>query len=267
RFLESRDDEHSRRVLVVDEAFAQKFFPKQDPIGKRIYLDSASSNAPVEIVGVVKHVKQWALDNDDRFLQAQMYIPFMQLPDDEIAASAGGIGIAVRSEENPESLFNSIRTALRRENAEQVVYGPLTMDQAIAQSLATRRYASVLFGSFAALALALAGIGIYGVVSYVVSQRTQEIGVRMALGASRTNVLGTVLSKAARMVVLGVLGGLIASFALSRLLAGLLYGISPRDPVTFIAVALLLGTIALLSCWLPAMRATRVDPAVALRCE
>jgi putative ABC transport system permease protein len=266
RFLDVHDDEHSRRVLVVDEKFAQKFFPNQDPIGKRIYLDNGE-NAPVEIVGVVKHVKQWALDNDERLLQAQIYVPFMQLPDDAMASSAGGIGVVVRSKGNADALFESIRNALRRENPEQVVFGALTMDQAIAQSLAARRYASILFGTFALLALTLAGIGIYGVVSYVVSRRTQEIGVRMALGASRATVLVTILAKAAQMTAWGILGGLMASFALTRLLAGLLYGISPRDPVTFIAVALLLGAIALLSCWLPATRATRVDPAVALRWE
>jgi predicted permease len=269
RFLDSHDDEHSPRVLVVDETFAQKFFLNQDPIGKRIFLDianSAGKNEPVEIVGVVKHVKQWALDNDDRFLQAQMYFPFMQLPDNEMASSAGGIGLVVRSQAT-SLIFDSIRGALRRENAEQVVYGPLTMDQAIAQSLATRRYAAILFGIFASLAVILAGIGIYGVVSYVVSQRMQEFGLRVALGASRGNVLGAVLRQAAKMTAFGILGGAIVAFALTRLLAGLLYGISPHDPITFIAVSGLLGVIALLSCWLPAARAARVDPAVALRCE
>jgi predicted permease len=270
RFLESRDDEHSPRVVVIDEAFAGKFFPNQDPIGKRIYLDQvgpSDSNAPVEIVGVVKHVKQWALDTDSQMLQAQMYRPFMQLPDDAMSLTPSGTGIMVRSQGDPTALFSSIRGVLRQQNAEQVAYGALSMEDTIAQTLAARRYAMLLLGGFAVLALLLAGVGIYGVVSYVVGGRTQEIGIRMALGAQRLDVLRLVIGHGARLVFLGIAVGVAAALTLTQLMASLLYGVSATDPLTFACVGILLTGVALLACSVPARRAMRVSPTVALRWE
>ena len=270
RFLDAHDDEQSPHVVVIDETFATKFFPNQDPVGKRIYLDQAGPSGeypPVEIVGVVKHVKQWALDTDNQMLQAQMYLPFMQLSDDGMSSTAGGTGIVVRSQGDPDALFTSIRSALRHKNGELVAYGALSMEQAIADSFADRRYVMILLGGFAVLALMLAGIGIYGVVSYVVGQRTQEIGIRMALGAQRADVLRLVLGQGAGLIAMGVATGVIAALALTRLMTKLIFGVSASDPLTFVSVAALLTGVALLACGIPARRAMRVSPTTALRCE
>jgi len=266
RFFDAHDDERSPLAIVVDDVFAEKFFPGENAVGKLIHL----SNPDVvgQIVGVVKHVKQWGLDSDDKqSLRAQMYTPFMQLPDPAMALSASGTGIILRSQAPVPGLFESIRGVLRQMNNEYVVFRPETMEQTIAGSLAARRFSMILLGAFAALALLLASIGIYGVISYVVGQQTQEIGVRIALGARRSHVLGMVLGKGARLILAGVGAGIAAALALTRLMASLLFGVTATDPVTFLSVAGLLILVALLACLAPARRATRVDPMVALRCE
>jgi predicted permease len=266
RFLDAHDDERSPLAIVVDDVFAEKFFPGENTIGKRINLSNPDTIG--QIVGIVKHVKQWGLDSDDKHsLKAQMYMPFMQLPDSAMALSASGTGIMVRSKSGAPGLFESIRGVLRQMNNEYVVFDPQTMEQTIAGSLAARRFSMILLGAFAALALLLASIGIYGVISYVVGQQTQEIGIRMALGAPRSHVLGMVLGKGARLVLAGVGAGIAASLALTRLMASMLFGVTPTDPMTFLCVASLLVLVALLACLAPARRATRVDPMVALRCE
>src|SRR5262249_5630747 len=249
-FLEVNDDEHSPPVVVVDEVFAEKFFPQQEAVGKRINLDDNNGHSRlVEIVGVVKHVKQWGLDRDDtETLRAELYFPFMQLPDPAIRLAANGVGVAVRCKGNAAAEFETIQAALRRIDAEQVVYVPQTMEQVISDSLSAQRYSMSLLGSLAALALVLASVGIYGVVSFVVSQRTQEIGIRMALGAGRVDVLRLVLGHAVYLVLIGVGLGTLTAFALTRLMSRLLYGVSSSDPLTFAAVSVLLGTVALLAC-------------------
>src|SRR5262249_20923441 len=159
----------------------------------------------VEIVGVLKHVKQWGLDRDDtEALRAELYLPFMQLSDPAMRLTPGGVDVAVRCKNNPAAQFETIQAALRHIDAEQVVYSPQTMEQVISDSLSTQRYSMFLLGSLAALALALASVGIYGVVSFVVSQRSQEIGIRMALGAGRVDVLRLVLGHAVYLVLIGV---------------------------------------------------------------
>jgi predicted permease len=266
RFFDAHDDERSPLAIVVDDVFAEKFFPAENIMGKRVHL--ANPDTMGQIVGVVKHVKQWGLDSDDTHeLRAQMYRPFMQLPDTAMALSASGTGIMVRSKPSAAALFESIRGVLHQMNHEQVIFGPQTMEETIAESLAARRYSMILLGAFAALALVLAGIGIYGVIAYVVGQRTQEIGIRMALGARRLHVLGMVLGSGARLIVAGLGAGVVAAFALTRLMASLLFGVTTTDPVTFLCVAGLLTLVALLACFGPARRATRVDPMQALRCE
>jgi predicted permease len=266
RFFEAHDDERSPLAIVVDDVFAEKFFPGENTIGKRIHLSNPDNVG--QIVGVVKHVKQWGLDSDDKqSLRAQMYTPFIQLPDAAMALSASGTGIMVRSKAPVPGLFESIRVVLRQMNNEYVVFRPETMEQTIAGSLAARRFSMILLGAFAALALLLASIGIYGVISYVVGQQTQEIGVRIALGARQSHVLGMVLGKGARLILAGVGAGIAAALALTRLMASLLFGVTATDPVTFLSVAGLLMLVALLACLAPARRATRVDPMVALRCE
>jgi len=262
RFFTPQDDEHAPRVAVVDEVLANQFFAGQNAIGKRLHLNSTGEI--VEIVGVVGHVKQWGLDTDDKeALRAQMYTPFMQLPD---KAMGTGAGVVVRSDQ-PAMVFESIRQANNQMSGEQVVFGAQTMDEVIASSLAQRRFSMILFGVFAGLALVLASIGIYGVVSYLAGRRTHEIGVRMALGAQGKDVLRLVLGGGAKMAAVGVGAGLIVSIGLTRLMANLLYGVSATDPLTFVGVAAILLFVALAACYVPARRAARVDPIVALRYE
>lgn len=267
RFFSLHDDEHAPLVVAVDEIFAEKFFPNQDPLGKRIHLLNGYDGKLAQIVGVVRHVRQWGLDSDEKqIVRAQVYLPAMQLPDAFIV-SANGDGIVVRSKVSDPGLFNSIRNNLQQMNAEQVIHGAETMDEMISRSLAARRYSMILLSAFAALALLLASVGIYGVISYVVGQRTQEIGVRMALGARAPHVIGMFLAEGSKLVVIGVLGGLAAALALTRLMTIILFRVSPTDPITFASVALLLISVAVLACAVPVRRAIRVDPIIALRYE
>jgi len=266
RFFTAQDNEHAQHVIVVDEVFARKFFPDQDPVGKRVNLTSKGGLA--EIVGVVGHVKQWGLDTDDKqSLRAQLYFPFMQLPDQAVQSSWSGQGVIVRFEGDAHAAETAIRSALKSMNSEQVIYDEETMEAIIAESLATRKLAMILLGVFAALALGLASMGIYGVISYLVGQRTHEIGIRMALGAKPSQVLRNVMGEGLKMTVIGVVIGLCAAAGLTRLMAGLLFGVSATDPLTFIAVAVILVLLALAACVIPARRAMRVDPIVALRYE
>jgi putative ABC transport system permease protein len=266
RFFSEQDNEHSPRVIVVDDVFAKKFYPNQDPIGKRIL--STTFAGPAEIVGVVGHVKQWGLDTDDtEKLRTQFYIPCMQMSDGFIAMAPSGSAMVVRSDNAGSGLLDSIRRAGQQISNEIVIFGPQSMDDVIASSLARRRFSMILLVVFAALALLLASVGIYGVISYVVGQRTHEIGIRMALGANPVDILRLVLDGAGRLAGIGVAVGLVAALGLTRLMADLLYGVTPNDPLTFAAVPAILIAVALLASYLPARRATKVDPVVALRYE
>ena len=266
RFFGAQDNEHSPRVIVVDDVFAKKFYPYEDPIGKRILSDNFAG--PAEIVGVVGHVKQWGLDTDDtEKLRAQFYIPCMQMSDGFIAMAPSGSAMIVRSDNAGSGLLDSIRHASQQISNEVVIFGPQSMDDVIASSLARRRFSMILLVVFAALALLLASVGIYGVISYVVGQRTHEIGIRMALGANPLDILRLVLSGAGRLAGIGVAVGLVSALGLTRLMADLLYGVTPNDPLTFAAVPTVLILVALLASYLPARRATKVDPVVALRYE
>lgn len=267
RFFTSRDAENSPHVIVIDDSFARQYFPGQDPIGKHIFLQIKGGRA--EIVGLVRHVKQWGLDTDDKeSLHAQLYFPYMQLPDEAMNPSFwSGTGVLVRYDPKATGIADALRGAVKRLSSEHVMYGAQTMDETISSSLATQRVSMILLGVFAALALGLASIGIYGVVSYVVQQRTQEIGVRLALGAKRADVLRLVLGEGIKMAAFGLIIGLAAAFGLTRLMASLLFGVSATDPLTFTAVAILLMGVALAACYIPARRAMRVDPIVALRYE
>jgi predicted permease len=266
RFFTPQDDEHAAKVAVIDEALADKFFGETDPLGKRLHINNGTDQI-VEIVGVVGHVKQWGLDTDDKeSLRAQLYTPFMQLPDKPMSQSASGLGVLVRSQ-GPASVFDSIRSASRQMSSQQVVFGAQTMNEIIANSLAERRFSMTLLGIFAGVALVLASVGIYGVVSYVVGQRTQEIGVRIAMGAQRGEVLRLVLTQGATMAALGTAIGLVAALALTRLMGTLLFAIKAADPLTYFSVVALLFTVSLAACWLPARRASRLNPVEALRYE
>jgi predicted permease len=272
RFFTSADSEHAPRVAVIDESFAEKYFPDEDPIGHFIDLNTDPNDPEKlptpQIVGVVAHVNQWGLDSDSKSpLHAQMYLPIMQIPDKALKRGGLASDVYIRTTQPGVPSFEEMRQRLLELNGELVVYSPEPLDQIVAQSIGQKRFAMTLLAVFAAIALLLAGVGIYGVLSYLVGQRTQEIGVRMALGAQRFHVLQLVMNDGARMTLVGLGIGVIAALGLTRLLSHMLFGIKPTDPVTFLTVAMLLCTIALLACYVPAHRAMRVDPTVALRYE
>ena len=264
RFFTDQDDERSTRVMVVDETLAQQRFGREDPIGKRLHLDD---DGPYEIVGVVGHVKQWGLDRDDRELQAQMYVPFRAAPDAQVEGT-GGMGVVLRADSDiSPSFITSVREVVQQQNNQNVISNTQTMNEAIADSLSQRRFAMIVLGAFAAAALLLASLGIYGVISYLVGQRAHELGIRVALGASRRQIFTLVLGHGLKMTLAGVALGLVAAFGLTRLIRTMLFGVGATDPATFASIAVLLTLVALLACYLPARRATKVDPLVALRSE
>ena len=266
RFLTPADNEHSPFVIVIDEQFANLYFAGRDPIGQ--HVNFAIFNKTAEIVGQVGHVKQWGLDeNASSPVRAQFYFPISQIPDPFMPLLARGGQFVVRTQGSPEIEMGPIRRAIEKINGEIVIYETETLDNVISDSLAARRFSMILLGIFAALALALSCVGIYGVISYLAGQRTHEIGIRMALGAQRNDVLRLILGQGAKMALIGVAVGIAASLALTRLMAKLLFGVTAYDPRTFLAVACLLILVALAACYIPARRAMRVDPMVALRYE
>ena len=266
RFLTPADNEHSPMVAVIDERFAELYFRDRNPVGK--HINFALINTTAEVVGVVGHVKQWGLDIDAGVaLQAQCYLQSMQLPDQIVPLLYNYTGIVARTAGAPLAQVNSIRHALDQINSQSVMYQTKAMDGIVADSLATRRFSMVLLGTFAALALIMSCVGIYGVISYLASQRTHEIGIRMALGAERWNVLRMVLGEGTKLALVAVAIGLVAAFGLTRLMANMLFGVSAHDPLSFAGVAGLLILVALAACYIPARRAMKVNPIVALRCE
>jgi predicted permease len=269
RFFTNQDDERAPRVAVIDEILARQRFGNQDPLGHRIIFDQQQGS--FEIVGVVGHIKQWGLDSDQgEQLQAQLYVPMRALPDQQVAGTAN-VSAVVRSNTGSKDItpafVSSIRQTVNSHGNQNVISNMQTMNEVIAGSLAQRRFSMILLGSFAGVALLLASLGIYGVISYLVGQRIHELGIRVALGASRRDILRLVLGNGMKMTLLGVAIGLVAAFALTRLMAAMLFGVSATDPLTFGSIALLLVVVALLACYMPARRATKVDPLVALRYE
>jgi putative ABC transport system permease protein len=268
RLLTSKDDEHAPFVIVVDEIFAHKYFGSQDPVGKRINFSGSLPLPQAEIVGVVGHVKHWGLDAGTReTIPTQFYFPFLQTPEKLMSWISTNITVVMRTQGAPLELVGSIRQTIKQMNSEQVIYDEKTMDEVVSKSLASRRFSMILLDVFAALALALSCVGIYGVVSYLVGRRTHEIGVRIALGAQRRDVLHLVLGEGVKMALVGVAVGVAAAFGLTRLMTNMLFGVTATDPLTFGSVAILLILVALVACYLPAHRAMRVDPVMALRHE
>lgn len=266
RFFVAADDEHAPVVAVIDEVFAHKFFPNRDPIGEKLNLDGY--DRPVEIVGVVGHVNQWGLDRDEsQALRAELYLSFMQMPEASMKQTASGVACVVRSDGIVPDVLAGIRQASARMSRDQIVFGAQTMNSIIDGSLAVRRFTMVLFAAFAVAALVLASIGIYGVLSYLVVQRRQEIGIRVALGASPAAITRLVVSNGTRLAATGIGIGVAGALMLTDLISTLLYGVSPLDPLTFGSVAALLFGVALLASWLPARRALKVSPIEALRTE
>jgi len=266
RFVSARDDERAPVVIDIDDVFARSYFPNEDPIGH--YVNLTQLNVRAQIIGVVRHVNQWGPGVDSKsLLQAQFYYPFMQMPDPLMRLAAGGAAVVIRTRRDPAAILKVVREGTARIDSRQVIYAVRTMNEVVGGALRPREISMVLLSVFANLALALACVGIYGVISYAVGQRTREIGLRMALGAQRGDVMRMVIGDGAKMALAGLGVGMAGAFGLTRLMEKELFGISAHDPLTFGAVALVLILVALVACYIPARRAVRVDPAVALRCE
>ncbi|HEY6291650.1 MAG TPA: ABC transporter permease [Terriglobia bacterium] len=265
RFFTERDTTASPNVVVIDDVMAKHIFPGQDPVGKQMNMVILG---PAQIVGVVGHVRHWGLDSDDRAkVRNELYFPFLQVPDKFMSEGEVGLSLVLRTGPEPLSVLSAVRAEVAGPTEDQPIYGVQTMDQIISASLAERRFTMLLLIIFASTALVLAAVGIYGVMSYSVTRRTHELGVRMALGATRSDVLRLVVREGAVLAVIGLVTGLAAAFGLTRLLASLLYGVRPADPSTLVAVSVALGGVAFLASYIPARRATKVDPTVALRYE
>ena len=266
RFVTAGDTSKSPYVVVIDEELAKANFPGEDPIGKSLHLDII--NADYEIVGIVGHVRHWGLDHDATAkIRSQVYLPFGQLPDSIIPLAANGSSWVLRTTLAPGVMGEQVKRAVYEFNPTITMYGSETMDEIINDSLSQKRLTRLLLASFAGLALVLAAIGIYGVMSQLVQQSTHEIGIRMALGAAPASVLGMVMRNAMGMALGGIAVGAVAAMFATRLMSGMLYGVGATDPLTFAAVAVILAGVACLASYLPARRATRVDPMVVLRYE
>jgi len=266
RFVTDQDNENTLIVIDIDDSFARMYFPNQDPIGKRINF--TEFNVQAEIVGLVGHVKQYGLDTDPKgSIQAQFFYPFMQLPEKLMPLVAKSVAVVLRIQGDPTAVMGQVRETVKEIDPSQVIYNVQTMDDVVATSYAARRLTMILLGVFAALALALACVGIYGVISYFVGQRTQEIGIRMALGAQRSDIVYLVLGEGTKMALLGAAVGTVASLILTRLMAKQLFGVSAQDPLTYASVVAVLMLVAVVACYIPARRAVRVDPMTSLRCE
>jgi predicted permease len=265
RYFTAEDRIGSTEVLIVSEALARDFWPNQDPIGKRAKFNGQDAKVPWKtVVGVVADVKQSSIESE---AQLQFYTPFGQLNEEAIGFVGRNMNYVMRTSADPAGLIASVRASLRSLDKSLPVAGLQTMRQVVSTSTAPRRFNTWLMGLLAAIALLIAAVGIYGVMAYSVTMRTQEIGIRMALGAARTNVLRMVLRQAFGIAGFGIAIGLAASFALTRLMATLLYQVKPWDPLTFFGVSLFLMLVVVIATCFPAMRAMRVDPMVALRHE
>ena len=273
REFTAQDTERAAQVAIISETIARRFFANEEPIGKRIWMGPPENLLPAappgqpsqpfkrrSIVGVARDVKDGPLNQQPR---PTAYVPYYQSEREGWSSMA----LMVRTSTAPSAYVTTIRDIVRRLDADQPLAQAATGDELLARRLSEPRFNTLLLGSFAGLALLLAAIGIYGVVSFLVTQRTHEFGIRMALGAQTANVLRLVLGRAMLLALIGVGSGLLASLALTRLMKDLIYGVGPTDPVTLIAVAVLLAVITFIASYIPARRATKVDPLVALRYE
>jgi len=260
RAFTERDAKDAPPVIIINEAFARRFFPNEEARGKRIILEDETNQPlpPREVVGVVGNVRHEGLDDKE---QPEYYVPFFQAPDRQM-------DLVVRSAiSDPAALAVAVRGAIRSIDKDQLIWEVKTMDERVAKSVAPRRFQMLLLGIFATLALLLASIGIYGVMNFTVTQRTHEIGIRLALGAQAKDVFRLIVGQGMTLALVGVGIGLLGAIALTRVMASLLYNVSALDPLIFAGIALLLTAVALLACFIPARRATKVDPMIALRYE
>jgi putative ABC transport system permease protein len=258
-FDDSADSATAPQHIIVNEAWAKQYARDENPLGKHIKFTYSPTQKYREIVGVVGNVVEGGLDSPD---EASLFLPFSQ-------DANSFINYIVRTGGKPTDTLSAVRSSLRAMDPQLVLIQPFTMDQIISQSPSVflRRYPSYLIGSFATLALVLAMVGLYGLISYSVSQRTRELGIRMALGAQQRDVMRLVLGEGARLTLLGVVFGLASALGLTQLMRSLLFGVSAVDPVTFASVAVLLAFVAILACYIPARRAMSTDPSAALRYE
>ena len=258
RGFSEQDTSNMPAAVVINEALARRFFPGEDPIGKRIISTEDEETPPREIIGIVGDVRQLGLDEE---AVPVMYVSYLQTP-------VSRMDLVVRSvSDNPAQIAPAVRGLIRDLNPAQIVWQTRTMNELLAKSLAERRFTMSLLTTFAVIALVLAAIGIFGVMNYTVTQQTHDIGLRMALGAQRSDVLRLVVGQGMALVLTGLALGLCAAWALTGVLSNLLYSVSPTDPVVFLGVAGLLAGVALLACYLPARRAMGLDPMIALRYE
>jgi putative ABC transport system permease protein len=261
RSFTGQDRQGAPGVVIVNEAFAQRYWSGQDPIGKRLSLGWAQEGGqpiyPLEVIGVAKDGKYVTLGEDPR--------PFVYYPHRQNYEAA--MTVLVRTTGDPKTLVEAVRNEVRALDPHLPTFDVKTLTEHMGITLLPVRLAATLLGIFGFLALLLAAVGIYGVVSYSVSQRTHEIGIRMALGARAWDVLRLVIAQGLSLTLIGVAIGLAAAFGATRFLTFLLYGISPTDPLTFVGLSALLAAVALLACYIPARRAMKVDPMVALRYE
>jgi putative ABC transport system permease protein len=259
RAIDERDTADAAPVALVNETMARQLWPGESAIGRRVKFPGSGKNPQPwrTVVGVVRDVKQYGLDRGD---QMQLYLPESQYP-------TSAMTVVLRSSSDPSALAGALRGAVREADKDLAVYDVATMDKLLADSMALRRFSMLLLGVFAGVAAALAGVGIYGVISYSVTQRTREIGIRMALGAQGRDVLRLVLGRGLLLACAGIACGLACALAVTRVMSSLLFGVGVRDPATFAAVGALLALVALVACLVPARRAAKVDPMVALRYE
>ena len=257
RFFSDQDRDNSVPVVIISEAMARRFWPGENPIGKRLTPSFHSQQGPREIVGVVGDVKTSGLDVD---ASAMMYMPFKQAP-------MPFMSFVVRTASNPESLIQPVSRAIYSIDKEQALTNVETMEQVLRKSMSSRRFNMTLLLTFAGVALMLAAVGVYGVMNYTVTLRRRELGIRMALGAQKTDVLRLVVGQGLTLTLIGVAAGLLAAYGLTRLMASLLYGVTATDYLTFGSVSVVLIAVGLAASYVPARRATKVNPTIALRAE
>jgi predicted permease len=267
RFFTRADTTESQKVIVIDSVLARKYFAGKDPVGQTI---TVAHWGTARVIGVVGHVRHWGLGDPGTYNPSQIYISFYQLSDQWVPAFARSLSIAVRTPLDAAAVMPAIRNVIYGTGKDQPVYDVQTMQRIASDSMASQRLPMMLLGGFAVLALLLASVGIYGVISYSVSLRVQEIGIRMALGAARRDAFRMVIGQGLRLALGGLMIGTASALLLARLLSSfsrLLYGVRTSDPLTFVAVSLVLVGVSVLACYLPARRASRIDPMVAFRCE
>jgi predicted permease len=267
RFFTPEDTTQSEPVIVIDSELARTYFPNRNPVGETITVGHWQ---PARIIGMVAHVRHWGMGDPNLYTQNQIYISFYQLPDESVPLFRGDITLLVRTPLEAAPILNAIKPVVYGVDSGQPIYYIRTMQEIVSRSMTSERFIMILLGAFAGLALLLASVGIYGVISYSMSRRVREVGIRMALGAQKAAIFRMVIGQGLRLALVGLGIGVVSALILTRVLSSfshLLYGVSAGDPLTFVSLSLGLTAVAVLACYIPARRAAKVDPIVALRSE